>query len=294
MPVATATEAPPLDPPGVAFESQGFSVRPCRSFSVYQRIENAGVLVRPSITAPARLRLATTGLSEAATLPASATTPLVVGSPAWSTLILVVIGTPCSSPSGAPAATARSAASAAAMAASACSETTAFTHGLIRSIRSRHESTASRLLMSFARMRSATSVADQRQISSFMESWAPGEGADGKGCSSDAQVMLVDRALGAEGLPVDLVDDRPLLEDVVAVRQVHAETQVLLDEQDRHARIADPSHHLAQLVDDDGGEPLRRLVEQQDPGVVQQRTRNGQHLLLAPRELRAPVALPFG
>src|SRR5690606_30064750 len=94
MPVATATAAPPLEPPGVRRASQGFSVRPCRSLSVYQRIEKAGVLVRPSTTAPALRRFETTGLSDGARLRAKATTPLVVGSPAWSTLILVVIGTP--------------------------------------------------------------------------------------------------------------------------------------------------------------------------------------------------------
>ena len=75
---ATAAAAPPLDPPGVTPASQGLSVRPCRSLSVNQRTENAGVLVRPMITAPARRRLATTGLSSVAIRSFSATTPLSV------------------------------------------------------------------------------------------------------------------------------------------------------------------------------------------------------------------------
>ena len=81
MPAATADDAPPLEPPGVCSRDQGLSVRPCRSFSVNQRTEKAGVLVRPMITAPARRRLATTGLSSVAMLSLKATTPLVVARP---------------------------------------------------------------------------------------------------------------------------------------------------------------------------------------------------------------------
>ncbi|MNS95586.1 hypothetical protein D3C72_1298530 [compost metagenome] len=67
MPTATAAAAPPLEPPGVTSASYGFSVRPCAALSVNQRIENAGVLVRPTTIAPARCRFATTGLSSFAT-----------------------------------------------------------------------------------------------------------------------------------------------------------------------------------------------------------------------------------
>ena len=66
MPAATAAEAPPEDPPGVTPEPHGFSVRPCSALSVNQRQEKAGVLVRPMITAPARRKFATTGLSSTA------------------------------------------------------------------------------------------------------------------------------------------------------------------------------------------------------------------------------------
>ena len=65
IPVATAAAAPPLEPPAVRSGAQGFSVRPCRSFSVNQRNENAGAFVRPMIIAPARRKLTTTGLSSA-------------------------------------------------------------------------------------------------------------------------------------------------------------------------------------------------------------------------------------
>jgi hypothetical protein len=82
MPVATEAAAPPLEPPGVRPASQGLSVRPWRSFSVNQRIEKAGVFVRPITTAPARFRFATIGASTVATTSLKATTPLSVGQPA--------------------------------------------------------------------------------------------------------------------------------------------------------------------------------------------------------------------
>src|ERR1700716_2279909 len=96
MPVAVAAPAPPLEPPGVTAGSRGFNVRPCSALSVKMRIEKAGALVRPTMMAPAFFRLATTGLSSWAMKSFSGITPLSVGSPAWSTLTLVVTGTPCS------------------------------------------------------------------------------------------------------------------------------------------------------------------------------------------------------
>ena len=139
------------------------------------------------ITAPARRRLATTGLSCAAKLAASATTPLVVGRPAWSTLTLVVIGTPCSGPTGWPSATARSAASAAARAASACTDTMALTPGFTASIRARQDSVASRLLNCLVLMPAASAVAvccqrgaDMRVRSSGVDRVVPGRRCRGR------------------------------------------------------------------------------------------------------------------
>ena len=67
MPAATDAAAPPLEPPGVTPRRHGLCVRPRRSFTVSRRKLNAGVLVRPTTIAPARLRFATTGLSSVAT-----------------------------------------------------------------------------------------------------------------------------------------------------------------------------------------------------------------------------------
>src|SRR6185437_2577456 len=97
---ASAAPAPPLEPPQVTAGFQGLSVRPCSRFSVIARIDIAGALLRPITIAPARRRLPTCGLSSLAINSLKRTTPLSVGQPAWSELILVVIGTPCSGPSG--------------------------------------------------------------------------------------------------------------------------------------------------------------------------------------------------
>ncbi len=58
----------------------------------------------------------------------------------------------------------------------------------------------------------------------------------------------------------------------------------LLDQQDGGARRAQALQHLHHLVDDDGRQPERRLVEHQEPGLAHQRLGDRQHLLLAARQ----------
>ncbi len=168
MPVATAAPAPPLDPPAESAESRGFRVRPWRALSAKARIEKAGVLVRPMITAPARLRLATTGWSSVAMLSRKATTPLSVGQPAWSILTFVVTGTPCSGPRMSPRACASSAEPAAANASSSRTRTTALIIGFTAWRRERHDCAASRLEARPSRISRASSVASSRDSSSAM------------------------------------------------------------------------------------------------------------------------------
>ncbi len=176
MPVATEAPAPPLEPPGVTVGSRGLSVRPCRALSLKMRIENAGALVRPMTMAPACLRLATTGLSSWATKSFSGMTPLSVGKPAISTLILMVTGTPWRGGSAWPRAWAASAVAAAARASSSSTRTTALIAGLTLCRRPSTESTASRAEARPVRMSRARSVASycQRSMSSsFSSSSAP-------------------------------------------------------------------------------------------------------------------------
>src|SRR5215831_17299771 len=104
IPAAMDAAAPPEEPPQVMAGSHGFSVWPCSGLSVKARSENSGVLVRPMMIAPALRKLAATGLSDGAIRFARAATPLELAWPFTSTLILTVTGTPCSGPSGLPAA----------------------------------------------------------------------------------------------------------------------------------------------------------------------------------------------
>jgi hypothetical protein len=59
MPVASATAAPPLDPPQVRSGFQGFRVGPKRALNVLPPAPNSGVLVLPTTMAPASSRRST-------------------------------------------------------------------------------------------------------------------------------------------------------------------------------------------------------------------------------------------
>jgi hypothetical protein len=69
------------------------------------------------------------------------------------------------------------------------------------------------------------------------------------------------------------------------------DVEVLFDEQDRHD-LRGLLKGVGDFADDLRGEALRRLVDQQDAVVVEQRARDRHHLLLATgersRELRPP------
>ncbi|EWS52603.1 hypothetical protein X551_04608 [Methylibium sp. T29] len=160
MPVASATASPPLEPPAVRPGFQGLSVAPCRLLSVCTRSARSGRLVRAIGIAPAARMRCTVGASSGTIAPASAGTPQGVGRPAMSMFSFTVIGTPCSGPSAAPAATWRSAATAAARASSASRRTTALTRGLTASMRARWASITSTQDTS----RRAISVASSRAL----------------------------------------------------------------------------------------------------------------------------------
>src|ERR1041385_8161396 len=78
-----------------------------------------------------------------------------------------------------------------------------------------------------------------------------------------------------------------VLHHIVAVGHRRGEAKVLLDQEDREALLLQRTDGLADLLDDDGGEPLGRLVEQEKPRPGAQDPANRQHLLLAARQLGA-------
>ena len=59
MPVARATAAPPLEPPQVSARFQGLRVAPKTALKVFAPAPNSGVLVLPTMMAPAAFRRAT-------------------------------------------------------------------------------------------------------------------------------------------------------------------------------------------------------------------------------------------
>src|SRR2546425_1367561 len=114
MPAASAAAAPPLLPPGVCARCHGLKVRPRSSLSVCQRRLNAGVLVRPTMTAPARLQFATGGLSLFAARSFKAGPPLGVAPPSLSVFSLVLTRPPGRGATASPPRTAAAAPAAAA------------------------------------------------------------------------------------------------------------------------------------------------------------------------------------
>src|SRR2546422_1065757 len=81
MPVASATAAPPLDPPHVSAGFQGFRVTPKIALKVFPPAANSGVLVLPTTTAPAALRRSTISASSAGPRCAELFDPPVVRRP---------------------------------------------------------------------------------------------------------------------------------------------------------------------------------------------------------------------
>ena len=67
MPVASATAAPPLEPPQVSAGFHGFRVAPNTALKVLPPAPNSGVLVLPSTMAPAALRRSTISASSVGT-----------------------------------------------------------------------------------------------------------------------------------------------------------------------------------------------------------------------------------
>ena len=68
MPHASATAAPPLEPPHVFVGSYGLSVRPKTSLNVCEPAPNSGVFVLPKVIAPAARSRSTRSASCSGTL----------------------------------------------------------------------------------------------------------------------------------------------------------------------------------------------------------------------------------
>src|SRR5260370_38149002 len=91
--------------------------------------------------------------------------------------------------------------------------------------------------------------------------------------------------LGREAARFALPDDARMLEDIDAVGMRQREGDVLLAEENRdRRRLAQALERPGELLEDDGGEAERRLVENEQLWLHHQGPCDGQHLLLAARE----------
>src|SRR5882762_8700139 len=81
-----------------------------------------------------------------------------------------------------------------------------------------------------------------------------------------------------------LEHDAAVAHDVDTMRYPHCDREFLLHQQDRDAAPGDLGDQVADLVHDQGGQPLGRLVDHDEFGVAHQRAANCQHLLLAARQ----------
>src|SRR5215204_497792 len=95
-PAATAAAAPPLDPPGVFCRFQGLNEGPNTRFPESPFQPSSGVLVFPSMTAPAVNNRSTTGASSSGIQPGSINEPRAVRIPLVGVRSLIEIGTPAS------------------------------------------------------------------------------------------------------------------------------------------------------------------------------------------------------
>src|SRR6266404_872525 len=110
--------------------------------------------------------------------------------------------------------------------------------------------------------------------------------------SGDADVALEQPLVGGELARGAGVRDAAALEDKRLRGERKRDLGVLLDEDHGHA--GEVGERLRKLLDDERREALERLIEEQEPGVGQERARDGEHLLLAPGKLIAPVRAPLG
>src|SRR5215467_4076583 len=98
--------------------------------------------------------------------------------------------------------------------------------------------------------------------------------------------LLVAEQLDRPGL----VHDPALAHEVDVIGDPEREGEILLDDQDGCAAGLEAAEDASELAHRERRQPLGGLVHQENVGIADQCTPAGQHLLLAARELVAPIA----
>src|SRR5689334_850318 len=109
--------------------------------------------------------------------------------------------------------------------------------------------------------------------------------------NSEILVQLAD--IRVERVVGDHVDDLAMLDDIMAVRQCRGKAEVLLHQQDGETLLLQRADDGADLLHDDRGQALGRLIEQEQLGTGPQDAADGEHLLLAAGKLRALAFAPL-
>ena len=102
------------------------------------------------------------------------------------------------------------------------------------------------------------------------------------------QVAVADRGRRAAA------DHGAVLQHIGMVGDLQRALDHLLDQQDGGPGLAQALQHLHHLIDDDGRQAERRLVEHQKLGLAHQRLGDRQHLLLAARQDAGQRLRPLG
>src|SRR5262249_38732017 len=99
------------------------------------------------------------------------------------------------------------------------------------------------------------------------------------------------RLLEAEPVPLRRVDDAPFDHDVQLVGDRLSASHVLLDQQYGDTALAQVPDDPRQLAHNEWRKPLTWFIEQQNFGIADEGTGDGEHLLLPARKLRPSVGL---
>src|SRR5271166_331467 len=102
----------------------------------------------------------------------------------------------------------------------------------------------------------------------------------------DAEIELAYVLVHAQGIGRAVEHDAPSLQDIAETRNFKRDIGVLLGEQERDALLlVEAADDLENLLDHLGGEPHRRLIEQDELGARHHRPPERAHLLLAARSV---------
>src|SRR5262249_20641548 len=108
--------------------------------------------------------------------------------------------------------------------------------------------------------------------------------------SAHPKIARLDLLVGEELRGAGGVDDLAAAQDVGAVGHGESEGEVLLHEAEALPLALDPPDPPPPVAHEERGQPLRGLVEEEEVGIAHEGAPDGQHLLLAARELVGAVA----